>query len=46
MTLNEYEQRFMTELEDMWNSGANCQFLNWEAFVYSMWQRLEEKEGA
>lgn len=43
MAKHEYEQRFMVELEDMWNSGARFQFINWNDFVASMWQENERQ---
>lgn len=35
MTLNQYEQRFMVELEEEWNDCARQLFLNWRSFVYA-----------
>lgn len=35
MTLNQYEQRFMDELEEEWNDCARQLFLNWRSFVYA-----------
>jgi hypothetical protein len=43
MTLQDYEQKFMFNLEDLWNDSAKYQFVNWDAFVYSMWQENERQ---
>lgn len=44
MTKSEYENRFMTELEDMWNDSARFQYLHWDQFVNDMFNNMKESE--
>lgn len=34
MTLHQYEQRFMAELEEEWNHCARKLYISWRSFVY------------
>jgi hypothetical protein len=44
MTLSQYEQRFMIELEDIWNDSAKFKYMNWNAFISAMHKIYEESE--
>ena len=43
MTLNNYEQKHMIDLEEIWNDSGRYQFLNWDSFVMAMWKRSEDR---
>lgn len=44
MTLRQYEQRFMFQLEDEYNIWGRSIYGNWEAFVSAMHKQFKESE--
>ncbi len=45
MTLTQYEQAFIVELEEIWaDPQTRSAFLHWDNFVYYHWRQLENFE--
>lgn len=44
LSKTQHEDRFMIELEDMWNDSAKFQYLDWDAFVSDMYRKFKEGE--